>query len=59
MLLLWLYLTGAVLLGGEVNGVLENVAAEAGERDAKLHGQKEPGEGAGGRGLRRQGGEVA
>jgi len=44
VLLLWLYLTGAVLLlGGEVNALLENAAAEAGERDAKLRGQKEHG----------------
>lgn len=43
VLLLWLFLTGAVLLlGGEVNAVIENAAAEAGERDAKLHGRKEP-----------------
>lgn len=51
VLLLWLYLTGAVLLlGGEVNAVLENAAAEIGERDAKLHGQKEPGGEVGGSG---------
>lgn len=41
VLLLWLYLTGAVIiLGGEVNAVLENAAAEAGMPDAKARGQK-------------------
>ncbi len=43
VLLLWLYLTGAaILLGGEVNAVLENAAAEAGVPEAKQHGQKSP-----------------
>lgn len=43
VLLLWLYLTGtAILLGGEVNAVLENAAAEAGAPEAKHHGQKRP-----------------
>lgn len=41
VLLLWLYLTGAVIiLGGEINAVLENAAAEAGMPDAKARGQK-------------------
>lgn len=58
VLLLWLYLTGAVLLlGGEVNALLENAAAEAGERDAKLRGQKEPGGEVDGRTNVRHGGE--
>jgi membrane protein len=58
VLLLWLYLTGAVLLlGGEVNAVLENAAAEVGERDAKLHGQKEPGGEVGGSGPLPHGGD--
>ena len=43
VLLLWLYLTGtAILLGGEVNAVLENAAAEAGAPEAKHQGQKSP-----------------
>jgi membrane protein len=43
VLLLWLYLTGAaIILGGEVNAVLENAAAEAGVPEAKQHGQKSP-----------------
>lgn len=41
VLLLWLFLTGiAILLGGEVNAVLENAAAEAGIHGAKPQGQK-------------------
>lgn len=43
LLLLWLYLTGAaILLGGEVNAVLENAAAEAGAPGANRRGQKSP-----------------
>jgi membrane protein len=46
VLMLWLYLTGvAVLMGGEINSVIENAAAEAGEPEAKEKGEKAPGEG--------------
>jgi membrane protein len=45
VLLLWFYLTGAsVLMGAEINSVLENAAAEAGEPDAKHEGEKAPNE---------------
>jgi membrane protein len=45
VLLLWFYLTGAaVLMGAELNSVLENAAAEAGAPAAKLKGEKAPGE---------------
>ena len=44
ILLLWFYWTGAaVLMGGEINSVLEHAAAEAGEPSAKLEGEKAPG----------------
>jgi len=37
ILLLWYYWSGAaVLMGAEINSVLENAAAEGGEPDAKL-----------------------
>lgn len=40
ILLLWFYWTGAaVLMGAELNSVLEDVAAERGEADAKLKGK--------------------
>jgi membrane protein len=45
ILMLWFYLTGAaILIGGEVNSEIERAAAAAGERDAKLPGEKSPGE---------------
>jgi membrane protein len=45
ILMLWFYLTGAaILVGGEVNSEIEKAAAAAGEEDAKLPGEKSPGE---------------
>jgi membrane protein len=41
ILMLWLFFTGAaVLIGGEVNAVIEHAAAEAGAPDAKAKGEK-------------------
>jgi len=43
--ILWFYLTGAaILIGGEVNSEIERAAAAAGEKDARLPGEKSPGE---------------
>lgn len=45
VLMLWFYLTGvAILVGGEVNSEIERAAAIAGAEDAKLPGEKSPGE---------------
>ena len=45
VLLLWFYLSGAaVLIGAEINSVIEDAAAAHGEPDAKLKGEKSPGE---------------
>ena len=45
ILMLWFYLTGAaILVGGEVNSEIENAAARRGAPDARLPGQKGPGE---------------
>ena len=45
VLLLWFYFTGAsVLMGAEINSVLENAAADAGEPDVKHEGEKVPNE---------------
>jgi membrane protein len=45
ILMLWFYLTGAaILIGGEVNSEIEKAAAKAGEPEAKLPGEKSPGE---------------
>jgi membrane protein len=43
VLMLWLYLCSiALLIGGELNSEIESVAAQVGEPDAKLPGQKAP-----------------
>ncbi|MEX2262897.1 MAG: YihY/virulence factor BrkB family protein [Bryobacteraceae bacterium] len=45
ILMLWFYLTGmAILMGAEVNSVIEKAAAEHGDREARLPGEKYPGE---------------
>lgn len=45
ILMLWFYLTGvAILTGAELNSIIENAAAERGAPDAKLEGEKAPGE---------------
>jgi membrane protein len=44
-LMVWFYLCSiAILVGGEINSVLENAAAEAGDPEAKLSGETAPGE---------------
>jgi membrane protein len=43
VLMIWFYLFGvAILVGGEVNSVLENAAAQQGEPDAKRSGERAP-----------------
>ena len=45
ILLLWFYLTGVtILIGGEVNAIIEQAAARAGDPEAKAAGEKLPGE---------------
>lgn len=45
ILMVWFYLFGiAILVGGEVNSVLENAAARGGDPTAKRSGEKAPGE---------------
>ncbi len=45
ILMLWMYVTGlALLIGGQINAEIEHAAAERGERDAKLRGEKVPGQ---------------
>ena len=48
ILLLWFYLTGVtILIGGEVNAIIEQAAARAGDLEAKAAGEKSPDENAG------------
>jgi membrane protein len=45
ILLLWLYISGAaILIGGEVNAVIEHAAAERGDPRARAPGERKPGE---------------
>jgi membrane protein len=45
IMMLWFYFTGlAILIGGEVNSEIENVAAKAGDPEAKEKGEKAPDE---------------
>jgi membrane protein len=45
ILLLWFYLTGVtILIGGEVNSIIEHAAALAGDPDAKVAGERVPDE---------------
>ena len=47
ILLLWFYLTGVtILIGGEVNALIEQAAARAGDPEAKAAGEKVPDESA-------------
>ena len=44
-LMLWLYLFGsAILIGGELNSIIEQAAARAGDPEAKLPGETAPGQ---------------
>lgn len=48
VLMLWFYLTGAaILIGGEVNAEIENIAARRGVPGARLPGEKEAGDSGG------------
>lgn len=43
MLLTWFYIAGfALLIGGEVNAVIENAAAQQGDMEATAKGEKSP-----------------
>jgi len=45
ILMLWFYLTGVtILIGGEINAILEQAAARAGDPEAKAAGEKIPDE---------------
>jgi membrane protein len=45
ILMLWLYISGAaILIGGEVNAVIEHAAAERGDVRARAPGERVPGE---------------
>ncbi|MDQ3665975.1 MAG: YihY/virulence factor BrkB family protein [Acidobacteriota bacterium] len=45
ILMLWFYLTGVtILIGGEVNAIIEQAAARAGDPEAKAAGEKVPDE---------------
>ena len=47
ILMLWFYLTGVtILIGGEVNAIIEQAAARAGDPEAKAAGEKVPDESA-------------
>ncbi|MFN2517104.1 MAG: YihY/virulence factor BrkB family protein [Pyrinomonadaceae bacterium] len=47
ILMLWFYLTGVtILIGGEVNALIEQAAARAGDPEAKAPGEKSPDESA-------------
>ena len=49
ILMLWFYLTGVtILIGGEVNAIIEQAAARAGDPEAKAPGKKVPDENASG-----------
>jgi membrane protein len=49
ILMQWFYLTGVtILIGGEVNAIIDQAAARAGDPDAKALGEKVPDESASG-----------